>query len=287
MMGRQLTTVLRRAVSWPAPHPHSWPVPLDGADEVRRRALAATGSPRAADDVVAAWRALTPMQQGAVLDPAGRLARVGRQTDATTCGSAVLAMLAATGDPSLAIWLVTGALPAGVPSPPEMVGAPQGALALLAGAPAERRFAALQRVLKRRSTERALLGLPWPGVFGTPPWGAARVARFPGVAYHHEPLDDTDRAVLSGVLDAVVEAATAGIPVPLYSGGDTARGLRTAAPRHVVLVVGSGARGLRVFEPGAGRVLTVSKAVLLAGGRPQPALGGWQHLTWVLQPHPA
>lgn len=286
-MGRQLSSVLRRAASWPAPHPHSWPVPLDGADEVRRRALAATGSPRAADDVGASWQALPPMQQGAVLDPAGRLARVGRQVDETTCGSAVLAMLAVTGDPSLAIWLVTGALPAGVLSPPEMVGAPQGALALLARARAERRFVALQRVLKRRSTERALLGLPWPGMFGTPPWGAARVARFPGVTYHHEPLDDTDRAVLSGILDAVAEAATAGIPVPLYSGGDTARGLRTAVPRHVVLVVGSGARGLKVFEPGAGRVLTVSKAALLAGDRPQPALGGWQHLTWVLVPHPA
>jgi hypothetical protein len=287
MMGRQLTTVLRRAASWPVPHPHSWPVPLDGADEVRRRASAATGSPRAADAVVAAWEALPPMQRAAVLDPVGRLARVGRQVDETTCGSAVLAMLGATGDPSLAIWLVTGALPVGAPTPPEMIGAPQGALALLAGAPAERRSAALQRVLKRRSTERALLGLPWPGMFGTPPWGAARVARFPGVAYHHEPLDDTDRADLSGILDAVAEAAEAGIPVPLYSGGDTARGLRTAVPRHVVLVVGSGSRGLRVFEPGAGRVLTVSKAALLAGDRPRAALGGWQHLTWVLQPHPA
>ena len=286
-MRPQLTTVLRRAASWPVPHPHSSPVPLDGADEVRRRALAATGSPRAADAVVATWHTLPPMQQGAVLDPAGRLARVGRQIDETTCGSAVLGMLAATGDPSLAIWLVTGVLPADVPSPPEMVGAPQGALALLAREPAERRFAALQRVLKRRSTERALLGLPWPGMFGTPPWGAARVARFPGVAYHHEPLDDTDRAVLSGVLDAVIEAATAGIPVPLYSGGDTAQGLRTAVPRHVVLVVGSGPRGLKVFEPSAGSVLTVSKAALLAGARPLPALGGWRHLTWVLAPHPA
>jgi hypothetical protein len=254
---------------------------------VRRRALAVTGSARAADDVVAAWQALPSVQQGAVLDPAGRLARVGRQIDETTCGSAVLGMLAATADPSLAIWLVTGALPTGVPTPPEMVGAPQGALALLAREPAERRFAALQRVLKRRSTARALLGFPWPGMFGTPPWGAARVARFPGVAYHHEPLDDTDPAGLSGVLDSVIEAATAGIPVPLYSGGDTARGVRTAVPRHVVLVVGSGARGLRVFEPGAGRVLTVSKAVLLAGDRPLPALGGWPHLAWVLQPHPA
>lgn len=286
-MGRQLTTVLRRVATWPTPHPHSWPVPLAGADEVRRRTLAATGSPRAADDVLAAWQALPPNQQGAVLDPPGRLARAGRQTDTTTCGSAVLAMLAATGDPSLAIWLVTGALPVGAPTPPEMVGAPQGALALLSGARAERRFAALQRVLKRRSTEHALFGLRWPGMFGTPPWGAARVARFPGVAYHHQPLDDTDRVGLAGVLHAVTEAATAGIPVPLYSGGDTARGLRTAVPRHVVLVVGTGPHGLRVFEPGSGRVMTVSTTDLLAGDRPLPALGGWQHLTWVLTPHPA
>jgi hypothetical protein len=286
-MGRQLTTVLRRLGAWRRPSRHVWPERLTDAAEIRRRALAASGSPSAADAVVAAWGELPATQQAAVLDPAVRLARVGRQVDATTCGSAVLAMLAATGDPTLAIWLVTGTVPDGAARPPELSGAPGAALAHLARMPADRRFAALQRVLKQRSGAGALFGLPWPGALGTPPWGAARTARFPGVAYRHEPLDDTDRPALDDVLEAVEEAVDAGVPVPLYSGGDTERGWKTAVPRHVVLVVGRTQRGLRVFEPASGRVLTVSRTVLAAGDRPLPALGGWTHLAWVLLPQPA
>ena len=42
-----------------------------------------------------------------------------QQRDATSCGSAVLVMLAATGDPGLARWLDTGQLPEGQ-RPPEV-----------------------------------------------------------------------------------------------------------------------------------------------------------------------
>ena len=296
MTGLQLTALLRRlgpwqgggaAAVWPRAggSARAWTSGRpDGAAEIRRRTLSATGSVAAAEEATRVWTALPADAQAAVLDPAGTMARAARQTDATTCGSAVLTMLAATGDPSLALWLVTGRL--GSLRPPELVGAPPGALALLSTAPAERRFAAVQRVLKRRSTATALFGLPWPAALGTPPWGAARVARFPGVAFRHQPVDDTDQVHLGRVLDAVELALAAGVPVPLYSGGDSSGGWATAAPRHVVLAVGRGPGGLRVFEPGQGRLHTVSRRALAAGDAPQPGLGGWSHLAWVLLPYP-
>ena len=296
----QLTALLRRLGPWQGDGAAAvWPPgrgsagagfagavdgTVDGTVEIRRRTLAATGSVAAAGQTTQVWAALAADAQAAVLDPAGTMASAARQTDATTCGSAVLTMLAATGDPSLALWLVTGRL--GPVRPPELAGAPPGALALLATAPAERRFAAVQRVLKRRSTATALFGLPWPAALGTPPWGAARVARFPGVTFHHRPVDDTDQVHLRRVLDAVEQALAAGVPVPLYSGGDSSGGWATAVPRHVVLAVGRGPGGLRVFEPGQGRLHTVSRRALATGGTPQPGLGGWPHLVWVLLPYP-
>lgn len=252
---------------------------------LRDRTLAATGDAEVADAVVDAWAELGRSARIAVADPTV-LAGDARQANGTTCGAAALTMMAALGDPSLAFWLVTGRLatdPDGS-RPPELAGANLGALALLAEAPASRRFAAVHRVYKRRSTARALLGLPWPAALGTPPWRAARVARFPGVVYGHHPLDDADRDALGVVLDKVGDAVDAGIPVPLYSGGDTARGWPTAVPRHVVLAVGRADDGLRVFEPGKGRVVTATRAALLAGQGPQPALGNWAHLVWVLPP---
>ena len=300
MTGLQLTALLRRVGPWQGGGAAAvWPRgqgsggaaaasasngAVDGAAEIRRRTLAATGSVAAAEETTQVWTTLAADAQAAVLDLAGTMASAARQTDATTCGSAVLTMLAATGDPSLALWLVTGRL--GPVRPPELVGATPGALALLATVPAERRFAAVQRVLKRRSTATALFGLPWPAALGTPPWGAARVARFPGVAFHHQPVDDTDRVHLGRVLDAVELALAAGVPVPLYSGGDSSGGWATATPRHVVLAVGRGPGGLRVFEPGHGRLHTVSRRALATGGTPQPGLGGWPHLAWLLLPYP-
>lgn len=300
-----LAALLRRAGAWRGGETTPWVVPTDpwaeprsespGApsDDVARarlraRALAATGDAEVADAVVEAWAGLTPAARVAVADPT-TLAADARQANGTTCGSAVLTMLAAMGDPSLAFWLVTGRLATDPDEarPPELAGANLGSLALLAEAPASRRFAAVHRVYKRRSTARGLLGMPWPGALGTPPWGAARVARFPGVRYTHHPLDDADPDDLGAVLDAVGAATAAGIPVPLYSGGDTARGWSTAVPRHVVLAVGRTGDALRVFEPGRGRLLTAPRGALLAAQAPQPALGGWKHLVWVLAPRPA
>ncbi|WP_250448594.1 hypothetical protein, partial [Actinotalea sp. C106] len=73
------------------------------------RLLAAGASVEAVEGLASAWSDLEPQTQAAVLDPL-RLGPDLRQQDGTTCGSAVLTMLAATGDPALALWLASGAL---------------------------------------------------------------------------------------------------------------------------------------------------------------------------------
>lgn len=256
-----------------------------GADAraVVERTLAATGSVDAVEQMLSAWDALPVGARRAVLDPVRTLARAGRQSDGTTCGSSVLTMLAAAGDPTLALWLATGQVLA-ARRPTELEDAPPDRLDVLARGPVEARFAAVQRVLKHRTNRAAVLGLPWPAAFGTPPWGAARVARYADVAYEHRMLDDTDRKDLEGVLATVGRAVDHDVPVPLYSGGDSSRGMSAAMPRHVVLVIGRTADGFRVWEPAAGRVEEVATARLVAATGPVRALGGWTHLVWAILP---
>ncbi|MFC7406456.1 hypothetical protein [Georgenia alba] len=218
------------------------------------------------------------------------------QVDQTTCGSTVLLMLAATGDPVLARWLETGELPADLPPhrvPPEIPR--DGELRPARPHGAAERMAAAQQHIKARTVARALGLLPWPAGLGTPPWTAAREARFPGVRYQHLPLDDA--APGTAPLLAATHAATlAGTPVPLYAGGDLGRGVATAVPRHVVLAVpppaaaphrgrdGTGNPVLHLYEPSGGHVHQVPIADLLGRSEPHPALGGWSHVAWVLLP---
>lgn len=231
---------------------------------------------------------------------------LARQVDGTTCGAAVLGLLAAAGDPRLAAWLVTGDLP-DEPRPPELDGldlpepwhpadpdapdwfrTPDGRAAHEAATgehASAARWALLQAALHRRSTARAVAGLlPWPRSLGTPPWGAARVARYPGVAYRSVLVDDTRTAEVDDVLARVDAALDRGVPVPLYAGGDTRGGLAAALPRHVVLAVGRTGDGYRVYEPGAGAVLPVTREALRHPAGPVPALGHWTHLAWALLP---
>lgn len=231
---------------------------------------------------------------------------IARQVDGTTCGAAVLGLLAAAGDPGLARWLVTGDLPDGVfppelesldlpepwhpadPDAPDWYRTPDGR-AVHGAATGEHasaaRWALLQAALHRRSTARAVAGLlSWPRSLGTPPWGAARVARFPGVAYRSVLVDDTRTDEVDDLLARVDAALDHGVPVPLYAGGDTRDGLAAALPRHVVLAVGREEDGYRVYEPGAGAVLLVSREALRHPSGPVPALGRWTHLTWALLP---
>jgi hypothetical protein len=74
------------------------------------------------------------------------------------------------------------------------------------------------------------------------------------------------------------------VPVPLYAGGDSARGWATAIPRHVVLAVRRLPDGLLLWEPSAGALLPVRTVDLVHAGRPLAALGGWSHLMWAVLP---
>lgn len=282
----QLGTALRLAGLWHRPPPPwraGYVVAKDPpAAAPWRRALAATGDPGAADALAHAWDGLTPAERAAVLDPVTELGRDGRQATQRTCGPAVLTMLAAQGDPLLALWLASGRLIA--PNrPPELADAPDDVLRRLRRAPARARFAALHRVVHRRATSRAVGGLPWPEAFGTPPWALARSARYLGVLFGHAVVDDTDVRGLADVLARAGAALDAGIPVPLLTGGDTTRGWRTAMPRHVVLAVGARDGGLDVWEPARG-VVVHADADALRGGAGHPAFGGWQHLAWAVLP---
>ncbi|GHG44597.1 hypothetical protein GCM10011331_03290 [Flavimobilis marinus] len=203
---------------------------------------------------------------------------VARQHDGTTCGSAVLAMTAAAGDLRLALWLETGERCGGRTGPVELTGVAATTLDGLGDA--EARFAFLQRRLKTMSNGRAAAGLPWPAALGTPPWGAARVARWGAVRYRHAIVGGPRQ---SDVLAAVASWGQAGVPVPLFAGGDLARGVATAVPRHVVLVTGVVGPVWSVYEPSSGAVHEVTRGELVAGGR-LAALGGWNHLAWALVP---
>lgn len=180
------------------------------------------------------------------------------QADATTCGSAALVVVAAAGDPRLRAWL--------------------------AGGVGQERVVALQQRVKSASTRGALLGLAWPGSLGTPPWGAARTARFGTVTYGHRLVVDSDPRQSRRVLDHAILAAHRGFPVLLYTGGDTRGGAAAALPRHVVVLTSPQGRTLEVYEPSSGRLHPVTRAMLLDGGRPRAAYGGWSHVTWAVLP---
>ncbi|MCV2393496.1 hypothetical protein OEB99_04175 [Actinotalea sp. M2MS4P-6] len=256
----------------------TWVADRPEASLVLARVLAGTGRLAPVAEIATAWGGWDADVQAAVADPVHHLTKAGTQTDQTTCGSSSLLMLAAAGDPVLAAWLAAGWL--GEHRPPELSGADDRALAVLAERPPAARFGVLQKVLHRRSNRGALGPLAWPQSLGTPPWGVARLARYPGVTYGHHMVDDSDRLELADVLASVAGWVGRGVPVPLFAGGDTGGGLQAAVPRHVVLAVGTTSAGLEVFEPSSGRVLT------LAGGStgPRPALGGWSHLVWAVLP---
>ena len=242
--------------------------------------------PEVPEDLAPALAALAPAVRARVLDPLGRrgpqpapglprtltlpaadgVSAPARQVDERTCGAAVLALLALAGDP-------------------------RRALELSRRPPAAETFAGLQRRLHARAT-RGPGGLPaWPVALGTPPWGAARVARYGPVRYTHRVVGGRSG---TRVLAAAAEAAAAGVPVPLYSGGDLARGVSTAVPRHVVLLTAVRDGVATVYEPSSGRLHGLPVAGLVAAGgvgRPtgtdrttEAALGGWPHVVWALLP---
>lgn len=220
---------------------------------------------------------------------------LARQTGSTTCGSAVLTMLAAAGDPLLALWLVTGrAARDAVPREVRELSAADGALPDAAA-----RWGAVQRAVQRRSNRTALGPLPWPASLGTPPWGAARTARFPGAAFRSVMIDDTDTRALRALLSRIERSLAAGVSVPLFTGGDLGGGLAAAFPRHVVLLTpdadpdpigagadptGAGSSRYTVYEPSSGALHRITRAELLAPSGARAALGGWSHASWAVLP---
>uniref|UniRef100_UPI000848B58F hypothetical protein n=1 Tax=Cellulosimicrobium cellulans TaxID=1710 RepID=UPI000848B58F len=155
---------------------------------------------------------------------------------------------------------------------------------LYAPAAAAGRWRHLQRVVKRRTSRGALGPFPWPAALGTPPWGAARIARYADVRFTHRMIGADTREVL----ETAVDAAARGIPVPLFTGGDLSGGLDAAVPRHVVLLTAvDPARRCWLYEPSSGTVHRIA-ADRLAAGATEPAvrraLGGWPHVVWALLP---
>ncbi|MFC8597725.1 hypothetical protein [Isoptericola sp. NPDC057191] len=242
------------------------------------------------EDVARRLAALSPATRAWVRDPLGRTAPLpvpgrprlltlpaadgvlvpARQVDERSCGPAVLGLLGLAGDPRGALGLVRR---------------PDGTATA---------FAALQRELHLRATRTAWRLPTWPGALGTPPWGAARVARYGRVRYTHRVVGG--RAARD-VLAAALTAAARGVPVPLYTGGDLARGAATAVPRHVVLLTAVRDGLATLYEPSSGRLHAVPVRALAApDGRARRgpdgevlrrALGGWPHVVWALLPHDA
>lgn len=205
--------------------------------------------------------------------------QVARQHDGLTCGAAAIVLLNAASDPDLLHWLEHGRIPAVLP--PEICALDAAGL----GAPTvAARMALAQDATHRILTRAGPGGLPWPRALGTPPWGAARIARVPGVRYTHRAVDDHNPKVLPATTDMLMAATSAGVPVPIYSGGNTARGWSTAVPRHVLLALPTAGDRLRIFDPGSGYIHRVRPEELAARGTPHPALGNWTHLAWTLIP---
>ena len=276
--GRTLPHVPRAAGSGP-----------EVATAIRKRALAAGLPAEAAAALEERWPELpatTRQQVAAPLQPTGTHVRWGTdvalQTDATTCGSAALAMLAAAGDPGLALWLATGEdLPGYVPAEVRFLRRIRpGALP----ASPQRRFAAVQLTIKYVTNQ--IGPFAWPHALGTPPWGAARAARLGPVRFRGELVDDGDRQRTTTQLARAAGAVEAGIPVPLYVQGDLGGGVAHAVPRHVVLLTGIDGDAFTVYEPSEGLATRIARADLLAPRGPQRALGGWHHAAWILLPRP-
>lgn len=263
---------------------------------VAQRILASGHSISSLSAVAAMWDELPEWQRRVVEDPcAGPEVSVGllpaTQIDETTCGPTAAVMAALIADPVLALWLAVSDLPSGVL--PYL-----GLSARAAGMPdhtVRDRWVTLQRVVHVQSTGLGA-GLPWPRRLGTPPWGLAATLRVAGLRFRSHLLDDSHVPTMESFVARASRLVRGGIPVPIYSGGDSRGGLGQAVPRHVVLLVGryeaDAETGFEVFEPSAGRVRRLADSRIVWGvasapdGSPDrhPALGYWNRLNWAVLP---
>jgi hypothetical protein len=187
------------------------------------------------------------------------------QVDATTCGTAVLLVLATGADPVLALSLTAPdvVLDAAPGTGPDVVPDDQPDAAPGAGpdvVPDDQpddpgfgtRFDRRQLLVHRQSN------LCWPRALGTTPWGMTRwlARRATGVGPYRVRWAAGRRAVR--LVSEVDRALALGERVPLLVGA--------RLPRHYVLALGrddtAGEAGWRVYEPSSGEVRVVPVAAV-------------------------
>ncbi|GAA1864392.1 hypothetical protein [Myceligenerans crystallogenes] len=218
------------------------------------------------------------------------------QKTGTTCGAAVLLMLAAQREPELAWFLSTGERIEG--RVPEFLlgarigtrgttthgGAPAGARAGAgASGPTDRRLAAVQVAVRRRTNRWTF----WPGVFfGSAPWGYVReVRRVTGrpVEAVYSALGPLGPDRLD-VVDRAVAAVDRGVLVPFLAGPSAGQS-RARLPRHYVLLVGHDGDTLRFYEPASGEVRRVPLTAVRGGDvGGNDVFGGWGAVYGVFLP---
>jgi hypothetical protein len=222
-----------------------------------RRAVAA-GRPAAAVLSLAGRLASEPPEWAAqrlrlVDDEPGPQQRFGvpiDQVDATTCGSAVLLVLATWADPLAALALTTPEF--------DVLGF-------------EYRFDQRQLAIHRQSNRF------WPRALGTSPWGMVGWLRrhAAGLGPYRVRLVDADSADDIGAAVAEVDAVLdLGDPVPLLVGA--------GVPRHYGLALGRDTSGWRVYDPGAAEVRVVPAETVREGKL--ASLLGFDRLQAVLLP---
>jgi hypothetical protein len=191
-----------------------------------------------------------------------------------------MAIMLMVGDPFVGLWVASGRRLGGYVPPEIRRIAPAARVDTV-----ERRWGALQKSIHTETVRRGLLLLlPWPRRLGTPPWRVNNATRFAGVAFRGAVVDDTDDADVDALISHASAALRDGIPVPIYASGDSARGLDTVIPRHVVLLVRRLPAGFCVYEPSSARLHAITDAQVREGGVGLKALGNWSHVAWMILP---
>jgi len=143
-----------------------------------------------------------------------------------------------------------------------------GARALLSAWRPERpqeEIAEEHRLLTSSRSPRDRLQLPWPRALGTPPWAVANALRALTGDHIATVFVRPRPAIGYDVLREQLHTR----PVGVYLGS---RWL----PRHVVLAVGAVEGGIEVFDPAAGRLVTVTAQRWIEH---RVDIAGWSH-TW-------
>jgi uncharacterized protein YukE len=188
------------------------------------------------------------------------------QPDQTTCGSSSLVMSRMLNDPAYALWMETGYDPATGQTDPRTP---------------EQRFA--DESLAMHDRTNALhdrdgdLQFPWPEAAGTQPWAVAAEmsseggSGTPGQDYEVQTVAPSDRG---DTYDTIAASVENGHNVPLYV-GDTTR------PGHVVLVTGSDAGSLTIYDPASGQEQTISRDDFTSG---HLGVSGWDEPWFAVTP---